>query len=76
MAATQLNRARTIKKVEKPRPLKLTQRHATVDGRITTSNTLLINLLISFTLSHFNLKYADLNAHFILLLTSFIMLDN
>ncbi|KAK9308770.1 hypothetical protein QLX08_001373 [Tetragonisca angustula] len=36
MAATQLNRARTIKKVEKPRPLKLTQRHATVDGRITT----------------------------------------
>ncbi|XP_017761916.1 PREDICTED: eukaryotic translation initiation factor 4E-binding protein Mextli isoform X2 [Eufriesea mexicana] len=36
MAATQLNRARTIKKVEKPRPLKLNQRHATVDGRITT----------------------------------------
>ncbi|XP_068965283.1 eukaryotic translation initiation factor 4E-binding protein Mextli isoform X2 [Bombus flavifrons] len=36
MAATQLNRARTIKKIEKPRPLKLAQRHATVDGRITT----------------------------------------
>ncbi|XP_017882250.1 eukaryotic translation initiation factor 4E-binding protein Mextli isoform X2 [Ceratina calcarata] len=36
MAATQLNRARTIKKVEKPRPLKLNQRHSTVDGRITT----------------------------------------
>ncbi|XP_061937946.1 eukaryotic translation initiation factor 4E-binding protein Mextli isoform X4 [Apis cerana] len=36
MATTQLNRARTIKKVEKPRPLKLNQRHATVDGRITT----------------------------------------
>ncbi|XP_031838543.1 eukaryotic translation initiation factor mextil isoform X2 [Nomia melanderi] len=36
MAATQLNRARTIKKIEKPRPLKLNQRHSTVDGRITT----------------------------------------
>ncbi|XP_076632676.1 eukaryotic translation initiation factor mextil isoform X2 [Colletes latitarsis] len=36
MAATQLSRARTIKKVEKPRPLKLNQRHSTVDGRITT----------------------------------------
>ncbi|XP_066594525.1 eukaryotic translation initiation factor 4E-binding protein Mextli isoform X2 [Prorops nasuta] len=36
MAAAQLNRARTIKKLEKPRPLKLNQRHATVDGRITT----------------------------------------
>lgn len=46
MAATQLNRARTIKKIEKPRPLKLAQRHATVDGRITTGNILLINILI------------------------------
>ncbi|XP_043665971.1 eukaryotic translation initiation factor 4E-binding protein Mextli isoform X4 [Vespula pensylvanica] len=36
MATTQLNRARTIKKIEKPRPLKLNQRHTTVDGRITT----------------------------------------
>ncbi|XP_076291862.1 eukaryotic translation initiation factor mextil isoform X3 [Lasioglossum baleicum] len=30
MANTQVNRARTIKKIEKPRPLKLNQRHSTV----------------------------------------------
>ncbi|XP_043490618.1 eukaryotic translation initiation factor 4E-binding protein Mextli isoform X3 [Polistes fuscatus] len=36
MATTQLNRTRTVKKIEKPRPLKLIQRHTTVDGRITT----------------------------------------
>ncbi|XP_046746979.1 eukaryotic translation initiation factor 4E-binding protein Mextli isoform X2 [Diprion similis] len=38
MATTQqLNRSRTLRKLEKPRPLKLTQhRHTTVDGRITT----------------------------------------
>ncbi|XP_029668850.1 eukaryotic translation initiation factor 4E-binding protein Mextli isoform X6 [Formica exsecta] len=36
MATAQLNRARTIKKLEKPRPLKLNQRNPTVDGRITT----------------------------------------
>lgn len=53
MAATQLNRARTIKKVEKPRPLKLNQRHATVDGRITTGNyfiIIIIIIIIIFTL--------------------------
>lgn len=39
MAATQVNRSRMLKKLEKPRPLKLTQhRHTTVDGRITTGN--------------------------------------
>ncbi|XP_050461609.1 eukaryotic translation initiation factor 4E-binding protein Mextli isoform X4 [Cataglyphis hispanica] len=36
MATAQLNRARTVKKLEKPRPLKLSQRNSTVDGRITT----------------------------------------
>ncbi|KAI4502187.1 hypothetical protein M0802_002869 [Mischocyttarus mexicanus] len=36
MATTQLNRTRTVKKIEKPRPLKLIQRHSTIDGRITT----------------------------------------
>ncbi|XP_011175334.1 eukaryotic translation initiation factor 4E-binding protein Mextli isoform X7 [Solenopsis invicta] len=36
MATAQLNRARTVKKLEKPRPLKLNQRNSTVDGRITT----------------------------------------
>ncbi|KAI4490153.1 hypothetical protein M0804_004335 [Polistes exclamans] len=36
MATTQLNRTRTVKKIEKPRPLKLIQRHTTIDGRITT----------------------------------------
>ncbi|XP_070172449.1 eukaryotic translation initiation factor 4E-binding protein Mextli isoform X4 [Polyergus mexicanus] len=36
MATAQLNRARTIKKLEKPRPLKINQRNSTVDGRITT----------------------------------------
>lgn len=47
MAATQLNRARTIKKVEKPRPLKLNQRHSTVDGRITTGNFNFILIVLS-----------------------------
>ncbi|KAK0180454.1 hypothetical protein PV327_006094 [Microctonus hyperodae] len=37
MASTQLTpRPRTIKKHEKPRPLKINQRHSTNDGRITT----------------------------------------
>ncbi|XP_020287318.1 eukaryotic translation initiation factor 4E-binding protein Mextli isoform X2 [Pseudomyrmex gracilis] len=36
MATAQLNRARAVKKLEKPRPLKLNQRNSTVDGRITT----------------------------------------
>ncbi|XP_077275056.1 eukaryotic translation initiation factor mextil isoform X2 [Temnothorax americanus] len=36
MATAQLNRARSVKKLEKPRPLKLNQRNSTVDGRITT----------------------------------------
>jgi len=39
MATAQLNRARTVKKLEKPRPLKLSQRNSTVDGRITTGES-------------------------------------
>lgn len=39
MATAQLNRARTVKKLEKPRPLKLNQRNSTVDGRITTGKS-------------------------------------
>lgn len=57
MAATQLNRARTIKKVEKPRPLKLNQRHATVDGRITTGNYFIIIIFTLIYLYNFFLYY-------------------
>ena len=39
MATAQLNRARTVKKIEKPLPLKLNQRNSTVDGRITTGKS-------------------------------------
>lgn len=46
MATTQLNRARTIKKIEKPRPLKLNQRHTTVDGRITTGIIKIFHIFI------------------------------
>lgn len=42
MATAQLNRARTVKKLEKPRPLKLNQRNSTVDGRITTGKSFCI----------------------------------
>lgn len=42
MATAQLNRTRTAKKLEKPRPLKLNQRNSTVDGRITTGKFFII----------------------------------
>ncbi|XP_043473733.1 eukaryotic translation initiation factor 4E-binding protein Mextli isoform X2 [Leptopilina heterotoma] len=40
MATTQM-RARSVKKLEKPRPLKLAQRQSTVDGRISTIEDIL-----------------------------------
>ncbi|XP_014471594.1 PREDICTED: uncharacterized protein LOC106742821 isoform X1 [Dinoponera quadriceps] len=51
MATAQLNRARTVKKLEKPRPLKLSQRNSTVDGRITTEDivSLIDNVAMQLT---------------------------
>ncbi|XP_039312327.1 eukaryotic translation initiation factor 4E-binding protein Mextli isoform X3 [Solenopsis invicta] len=51
MATAQLNRARTVKKLEKPRPLKLNQRNSTVDGRITTEDivSLIDNVAMQLT---------------------------
>ncbi|XP_029164639.1 eukaryotic translation initiation factor 4E-binding protein Mextli isoform X3 [Nylanderia fulva] len=51
MATAQLNRTRNVKKLEKPRPLKLNQRNSTVDGRITTEDivSLIDNVAMQLT---------------------------
>lgn len=58
MATAQLNRARAVKKLEKPRPLKLNQRNSTVDGRITTGKKTVY--------SHFSIyKLCEILTHFL-----------
>ncbi|XP_020707396.2 eukaryotic translation initiation factor 4E-binding protein Mextli isoform X8 [Athalia rosae] len=58
MATAQLNRSRTLRKLEKPPPLKLKQhRHTTVDGRITTVEdivSLIDNVAIHLTNGYFD----------------------
>ncbi|XP_011297955.1 uncharacterized protein mxt isoform X2 [Fopius arisanus] len=58
MATTQLSqRPRTMKKLEKPRPLKIQQRHSTIDGRITTAEDLVS--LIDNVVSHLTNGFHD-----------------
>ncbi|XP_063993017.1 eukaryotic translation initiation factor 4E-binding protein Mextli isoform X1 [Diachasmimorpha longicaudata] len=58
MATTQLSqRPRTMKKLEKPRPLKIQQRHSVIDGRITTAEDLVS--LIDNVVSHLTNGFHD-----------------
>uniref|UniRef100_A0A6V7JAD1 Uncharacterized protein n=1 Tax=Bracon brevicornis TaxID=1563983 RepID=A0A6V7JAD1_9HYME len=60
MATTQVpQRPRPVKKLEKPRPPKLTQRHSTIDGRITTADDLVS--LINNVVSHLTNGFHDPN---------------
>lgn len=58
MATTQVSpRPRTMKKVEKPRPLKIQQRHSAIDGQITTAEDLVC--LIDRVVSHLTNGFHD-----------------